>query len=70
MPEQHTETLKHVGDIASASAVVAYWLGLLAGIAAPVATIASAVWFIFRAIDAIQVVLAKRKGRRGVPEGR
>ena len=60
---QHLETLKHIGDVASLSAVIAYWLGLFAAVAAPLSIIiglidtsASAVWFTFRAIDMYWVV--------------
>ena len=67
LPPPHIEALKHVGDIASASAVVAYWLGLLAGLAAPIATIASAVWFVFRAIDMYWTFMDRLKHKREKP---
>ncbi len=72
---QHVETLKHVGDVASGSALVAYWLGLFASMAAPistivgcVATIASAVWFVFRAIDMYWTFEDKLAARRVIRE--
>lgn len=68
---QHVEVLKHVGDVASGSAIIAYWLGFFASLAAPittivglVATIASAVWFVFRAIDMYWTFKDKLAARR------
>jgi hypothetical protein len=68
---QHIEALKHVGDVASGSALLAYWLGFFASLAAPIttivgliATIASAVWFVFRAIDMYWTFKDKLDARR------
>ena len=71
IPDQHIETLKHVGDITSFGAVLMFWIGVAAKVAAPLAiiiglisTTASAVWFTFRAIDAYDNWEEKRLKRR------
>lgn len=68
---QHIDALKHVGDVTSLSAVAAYWLGLFASFAAPlttimgfIATVASTVWFVFRAIDMYWTFRDKLTARR------